>query len=64
MELIPEERRKWVNPIVIDTEKDAEMFIQALERAAAAPKKHITIDYKEITDINEIKRIFHNLKED
>lgn len=59
MELAPEERRKWIDPIVIDTEEDAEKFIQALERAAAAPTKNVTVVYQDVVDGDEIKQIFN-----
>lgn len=63
MELTSKERQHWIEPIVIDTKEDAGRFVQALEQAAAAPKKKVEVNYKEITDIDEIKRIFHKLNE-
>lgn len=58
MELTPEEKKHWIDPIIIDNEKDAEVFICALERAAAAPKKYIKVNYREVTDKDEIKKLF------
>lgn len=58
MELTPEEKKHWIDPIVIDNKKDAEAFICALEMAAAAPKKHIEVNYREVTNKDEIKKLF------
>lgn len=61
MELSKEDKRKWIDPIVIDTEEDAEKFVSALERAAAAQHKEIDVNYREITDATEIKEIFNSI---
>ena len=53
-----EEKAKWIDPIYIDTEKEAEMLVNALEKAAAAPCKNIDVDYKEVTDAIEIRKMF------
>lgn len=53
-----EDKAKWIDPIYIDTEEEAEMFINALEKAAAAPCKNIDVDYKEVTDAIEIRKMF------
>lgn len=64
LELTSEEAKHWLEPIVIDTEEDLNALLDAMERAAAFEHKPIDVNYKTITDINEIKRIFNNLKED
>ena len=56
--LSKEEKAKWIDPIYIDTEEEAEMLVNALEKAATAPYKDIEVDYKEVTDAIEIKRMF------
>ena len=48
LELSPEDRKKWIDPLVIDNQEDAELFMDALERAAAAPHKKVDVDYNEI----------------
>lgn len=58
LELSKEDKIKWIDPIYIDTEEEAEMLINALERAAAAPCKNIDVDYKEVTDAIEIRKMF------
>lgn len=63
LELTSEEQEHWLEPIVIDTEEDLNALLDAMKRAAAFKHKPIDIDYKDITDIDEIKRIFYNLKE-
>lgn len=60
--LTKEEEKHWLEPIVIDTEEDLDAFLDTLEKAAAAPKKDIKVNYKNVTDINEIKKIFNNMK--
>ena len=39
LKLSPEDKKKWIDPLVIDNQEDAELFMNALERAAAAPYK-------------------------
>ena len=56
--LSKEEKTKWIDPIYIDTEEEAEMLVNALEKAAAAPCKNINVDYKEVTDAIEIRKMF------
>lgn len=58
LELSKEDKIKWIDPIYIDTEEEAEMLINALEKAAAAPCKNINVDYKEVTDAIEIRKMF------
>lgn len=58
LELTPEEEKHWIEPVIIDTEEEAEMLINGLERAAAAPHKDIDVDYKEVTDAIEIRKMF------
>ena len=61
LELSPEDRKKWIDPLVVDNQEDAELFINTLERAAAVPHKKVDVDYNEITDLVEIKKIFNSL---
>ena len=56
--LSKEEKAKWIDPIYIDTEEEAEMLVNALEEATAAPHKNINVDYKEVTDTVEIRKMF------
>ena len=57
--LSKEEKAKWIDPIYIDTEEEAEMLVNALEKAAAAaPCKNIDVNYKEVTDAIEIRKMF------
>lgn len=61
LELSKEDKAKWIDPIYIDTKEEAEMLINALERAAAAAvasHKNIDVDYKEVTDAIEIRKMF------
>lgn len=58
LELSKEDKIKWIDPIYIDTKEEAEMLVNALERAAAAPHKNINVDYKEVTDTVEIRKMF------
>lgn len=58
LELSKEDKIKWIDPIYIDTKEEAEMLINALEKAAAAPCKNIDVDYKEVTDAIEIRKMF------
>ncbi len=65
LELSPEDRKKWVDPLIVDNQEDAELFIDTLERAAAAtPHKKINVNYKEVTAPVEIKKIFNSLRDD
>lgn len=57
-DLSKEDKAKWIDPIYIDTEEKAEMLVNALEKAAAAPCKNIDVDYKEVTDAIEIRKMF------
>ena len=45
---------------VIDTEEGAKRFLEALEEAekAAKKRKKVKVDYREVTDPEEIKRMF------
>ena len=56
--LSKEEKVKWIDPIYIDTEEEAEMLVNVLEKAAAAPCKNIDVNYKEVTDAIEIRKMF------
>lgn len=59
LELTSEEKKHWIDPLIIDTEDELIAFIDALEAAAAAaPIKSIYVKYKNVTDKNEIKKIF------
>lgn len=58
LELSKEDKIKWIDPIYINTEEETEMLINALEKAAAAPCKNIDVDYKEVTDAIEIRKLF------
>lgn len=58
LELTSEEKKHWIDPLIIDTEDKLIAFIDALEAAAAAPIKSIYVKYKNVTDKNEIKKIF------
>lgn len=58
LELSKEDKIKWIDPIYIDTKEEAEMLINALEKAAAVPCKNIDVDYKEVTDAIEIRKMF------
>ena len=58
LELSKEDKAKWVDPVYIDTDEEAEMLVNALEKAAAALCKNIDVNYKEVTDAIEIKRMF------
>lgn len=60
LELSKEDKAKWIDPIYIDTKEEAEMLVNALERAAAAAASHknIDVDYKEVTDTIEIRKMF------
>jgi hypothetical protein len=58
MELTPAEKRKWIDPLIFENEEDVNAFIDTLEAAAAYQKKEINIKYKNITDKNEIKKMF------
>ena len=60
LELSREDKAKWIDPIYIDTEEEAERLIAALEKSAKASVKQIKVKYKNVTDVNEIKRIFEN----
>ena len=64
LELSPEDRKKWIDPLVVDNQEDAELFINTLESAAAAPHKKVDINYNEITEPVEIKKIFNSLIDD
>lgn len=57
-DLSKEEKAKWIDPIYIDTEEEAEMLVNALEKAAAALGKNIDVNYKEVTDAIEIRKMF------
>ena len=58
LELSKEDKIKWIDPIYIDTKEEAEMLVNALERAAAASHKNIDVNYKEVTGTVEIRKIF------
>ena len=58
LELSKEDKAKWIDPVYIDTEEEAEMLVNALEKAAATPHKNINVDYKEVTDTVEIRKMF------
>ena len=57
LKLTSEEKKHWIDPLIIDTEDELIAFIDALE-TAAAPIKSIYVKYKNVTDKNEIKKIF------
>lgn len=56
--LSKEDKVKWIDPIYINTEEEVEMLVNALEKAAAAPCKNIDVNYKEVTDAIEIRKMF------
>ena len=56
--LSKEEKAKWIDPIYIDTEEKAEILVNALEKAAAAPCKNIDVNYREVTNAIEIRKMF------
>ena len=60
LELSDEDKAKWIDPIYIGTEEEAERLIAALEKSAKASVKQIEVKYKNVTDANEIKRMFEN----
>lgn len=47
----------------IDNKKDAKQFVNALEKASKIKTKNINIKYKEVTNPDEIRKIFNNMKE-
>lgn len=64
LELSPEDRKKWIDPLVVDNQEDAELFINTLERATVAPHKEVDVNYNEITDSIKIKKIFNSVIDD
>lgn len=63
MNLSKEDKAKWIDPIYIDTEEEADKLIEALEKAAEASVKEINVDYEDVTDKNKIKEMFNYGKE-
>lgn len=63
LELSKEDKAKWIDPVYIDTEEEADKLIEALEKAAEASVKEINVDYENITDKNKIKEMFDYGKE-
>lgn len=63
LKLSKEDRAKWIDPIYIDTEEEANKLIGALEKAAEASVKETNVDYENITDKNKIKEMFDYGKE-
>lgn len=60
LELSDEDKAKWIDPIYIGTEEEAEKLIEALEEAARASAREVNISYKTITDPERIKEMFDN----
>lgn len=63
LELSKEDKAKWIDPVYIDTEEEADKLIEALEKAAEASVKEINVDYKDVTDKNKIKEMLNYGKE-
>lgn len=63
LELSKEDKVKWIDPIYIDTEEEANKLVEALEKAAEASVKETNVDYENITDKNKIKEMFDYGKE-
>lgn len=60
LELSREDKAKWIDPIYIDTEEEAERLIEALEEAARTSAREVNVSYKTITDPERIKEMFDN----
>lgn len=63
LELSKEDKAKWIDPVYIDTEEEADKLIEALEKAAEASVKETNVDYENIADKNKIKEMFDYGKE-
>lgn len=63
LELSKEDKAKWIDPVYIDTEEEANKLIEALEKVAEASVKEINVDYEDVTDKNKIKEMFNYDKE-
>lgn len=63
LELSKEDKAKWIDPVYIDTEEEADKLIEALEKAAEASVKEINVDYEDVIDKNKIKEMFDYDKE-
>ena len=50
--------KQFFNDIVINDKETALRFVEVLERAEKAPHKKINVKYRNITDSEEIKRMF------
>lgn len=48
--------------IEIKTKEEAERFVNALEKASKVKHKEINVNYKEITNPDEIRKIFNNME--
>ena len=58
LELSKEDKVKWIDPLIIDTEEEAAALLDAMEKATAAQRKEIQVKAKEIKDPEEIRKIF------
>lgn len=63
MDLSKEDKAKWIDPVCIDTEEEANKLIEALEKAAKTSVKETNVDYENVTDKNKIKEMFDYGKE-
>lgn len=63
LELSKKDKAKWIDPIYIDTEEEANKLVEALEKAAEASVKETNVDYEDVTDKNKIKEMFNYGKE-
>lgn len=63
LELSKEDKAKWIDPVYIDTEEEADKLVEALEKAAEASVKETNVDYEDVTDKNKIKEMFNYDKE-
>ena len=58
LELSKEDKAKWIDPLITDTEEEAAALLDAMEKAAAAQRKEIQIKAKEVKDPEEIRKMF------
>lgn len=63
LELSKEDKAKWIDPVYIDTEEEADKLVEALEKVAEALVKETNVDYENVTDKNKIKEMFDYGKE-
>lgn len=50
--------KSFINDLVIDTKEDAVAFISALEKAEINKKRKVKVKSRELTDKEEIKKLF------